>query len=128
MLEGGPNKKFAPRPVETITIEEAAKKERERQEKLTEIRKRVGKTADKLKQDGYNFELEETSDYFTIKVGDRKTHLLKSEYYTLRIQDKPDKDKPDIKATVEEMITADIINPKGSSYETVLKMRSEKEK
>ena len=106
-----------------ISIEEAAEIERKRQQKLSEIRKRIEKVVGKLKNDGYNFELKETSDEFILMKGDRETHLIKSESFTLRV-----KDKPDINASVEEMITADIINTNGSTYDTILELRSRTEK
>ena len=106
-----------------VTIEEAAQREQKRQQKLSEIRKHIGKVAEKLKNDGHKFELKETTDEFVLVREDGETHFLKSEFFTLRI-----KDRPDINASIEEMITAEIINPKGSSYDTILEMRSQKGK
>ena len=102
-----------------ISIEEAAEIERKRQQKLSEIRKRIEKVVGKLKNDGYKFELQETSDEFILMKEDRETHLIKSESFMLRV-----KDKPDINASIEEMITADIVNPTGSSYDNILELRS----
>jgi len=110
---------YKPERIATVTVEEAEEAEKERRKALEDIRKRVAKTAAKLKSDGHQFELEESSNEFIIKKeGGRETHLLKSEFYTVQ-----SKDKPNLRATVEEMITADIINPDGSEYETILKIR-----
>lgn len=109
------NKQPAP---EYVTIKQAEEKEKERQEKLAKMRKRVAEVADKLKTAGYKFEIEE-SDEFLIKQNGKTTHLIKLESFPL-----VSKDKPNINATLEEMIAAIITKPDDNGYDAVVKMRS----
>ena len=61
-----------------ISYEDAQKGDRDQREELDALRKRVQKLTNELKNDGYVFKLEETSNEYLIKIGGRTTHILKA--------------------------------------------------
>lgn len=117
MSQEQPKKQPAP---EYVSIKQAEETEKQRQETLGKMRQRISKVAEKLKNEGYKFEMEETDEYL-IKTEDRTTHLLKLDSFPLE-----SKDKLRISVSLEEMIEASIRNPKENSYAAVLELRKQK--
>lgn len=123
MSQEQPKKQSAP---EYVSIKDAEEIEKKRQEALTKLRKKIAEVADKLKKEGYDFEMEETSDEFLIKIGDRTAHLIKSENFLLESKDEQTNTPIKTTASLEEMIESSVRSPKENSYAAVLKLRGQK--
>ncbi|MDP2669304.1 MAG: hypothetical protein Q8P07_05770 [bacterium] len=117
------NKQPAP---EYVSIAQAEKAEKDRQEALIKLRKKIDKVTDNLKKEGYDFEMTETSDEFLVKIGDRTTHLIKSENFLLESKDEQTNAPVKTTASLEEMIESGIRSPKENSYAAVLELRKQK--